>query len=150
MAPGPGDGPVEYPEDSPPWDSSAPGTAEGSTFGGECLCSTRDRKKYGHVDTLAVPARIEGGLAALKHGEKISLEKAAAAPLAIPHENTLVLSDEAVVLRRAGRALGRGLAAMINILNPGQVVLLLPEALATPIPQSSGAQYLAAVESEVD
>ena len=39
---------------------------------------------------------------------------------------------------------------MINLLNPGQIILRLPEALATPMPQSSGAEYLAAVESEVD
>jgi predicted NBD/HSP70 family sugar kinase len=143
--------PVEHPEDRPMWESPpTPSTAEGRTFGDECLCSTRDRKRYGHVDCLADPARIEGQLAALKKDEKISLEKAAAAPLAIPRGDTLVLSDEAVVLRRAGRGLGRGLATMINVLNPGQIVLRLPEALATPIPQSSGAEYLAAVESEVD
>ncbi len=151
MAPEMGHLPAEHPEDSLTWEPPpTPGTAESRTFGDECLCSTRDRKKYGHVDALAVPARIEGQLATLKQGEKISLEKAAAAPLAVPRGDTLVLSDEAVVLRRAGRALGRGLVDMIDIVNPGQIVLRLPEALATPIPQSSGAEYLAAVESEVD
>ena len=151
MAPEMGHLPAEYSEDSltreaPP----SRDAAEGRNFDDECLCSTQYRKKYRHVDALAVPARIEGQLTTLKQGEKISLEKAAAAPQAVPRGDTLVLSDEAVVLRRAGRALGRGLAAMINIVNPGQIVLRLPEALATPIPQSSGAEYLAAVESEVD
>jgi predicted NBD/HSP70 family sugar kinase len=150
MAPEPGHVPVEYPEDNLTWEPPpTPHTAEGRTFGDECLCSTKDRKKYGHVETLATPVRIEGQLAVLK-GEKISLDKAAAAPLAVPREKALVFTDEAAVLRRAGRALGRGLVDVINILNPGQIILRLPEALATPIPQSSGAEYLAAVENEVD
>jgi predicted NBD/HSP70 family sugar kinase len=150
MAPEPGHLSAEYPEDDPLWDPPpTPSTGQSRTFGQECLCSTRDHKKYGHVETLAVPVRIEGQLAAVK-GETISLEKAAAAPLAVPRGNTLMFSEEAVVLRRAGRALGRGLADMINILNPGQIILRLPEALATPNPQSSGSEYLAAVESEVD
>jgi predicted NBD/HSP70 family sugar kinase len=184
MAPEPGHLPVEYPEDTLTWEPPpTPRTAGGRTFGDECLCSTKDRKRYGHVETLATPVRIEGQLAALT-GEKISLEKAAVAPsaraaldaatartaavmqdpeaarearieaaqadLAVPRGKALVFTDEAVVLRRAGRALGRGLVEMINLLNPGQIILRLPEALATPMPQSSGAEYLAAVESEVD
>jgi predicted NBD/HSP70 family sugar kinase len=150
MAPEPGHLYAEHPEDNTLWKSPpTPSTADGGTFDDECLCSTKDRKKYGHVDCLAVPARIEGQLAARK-GEKISLEKAAAAPLAVLRENALVLSEEAIVLRRAGRALGRSLAAIINIVNPGQLLLLLPEALATPLPQSSGAEYRAAVENEID
>jgi len=153
MAPEPGHLPVEYPEDQPGWSLPAwrPSTAEGRTFSDECLCSTKERRAYGHVETLAVPARIEAQLAADKPGEKISLEDAATAPQSIPQgENTFVLTPEAVVMRRAGRALGRGLSEMINILNPGQLVLRLPRALATPPPQSSGAEYLAAVEREVD
>lgn len=148
MAPEPGHLFAEHPDDDPSWKPPTPSTAEGRTFVDECLCSTRD-KKYGHVDCLAVPARIEGQLADLK-GETVSLEKAATAPLAVARENEFVLSEEAIALRRAGRALGRCLAAIINIVNPGQLVLLLPEALATPLPQSSGAEYRAAVESEVD
>jgi len=151
MAPEPGHLAVEYPEDNPAWTPPAtPGATAGSTFGDECLCSTTDRKAYGHVDTLAVPARIEGQLAALKGGEKISLEKAAAAPVAVPRGDTLVLTDEAVVLRRAGRALGRAITHMINTLNPRPLVVRLPEALAKPAPQSSGTEYLDAVEREVD
>ena len=150
MAPEPGHLAVEYPQDNPVWTPPpVPSTAEGRTFDDECLCSTRDRKAYGHVDTLAVPARIEGHLAALTGG-KISLERAAAAPRAVPHENTFVLTDEAVVLRRAGRALGRAITYMINTFNPGQFVVRLPEALAEPGPQTAGTEYLAAVEHEVD
>jgi predicted NBD/HSP70 family sugar kinase len=152
MAPEPGHVAAEYPEDMPhAARSAAPSTVAGQTFADECLCSTKGRKAHGHVDTLAVPARIEGQLAALKGGQRISLEEAAAAPLAVQRdETTLVFSHEAVVLRRAGRALGRGLTDMINILNPGHLVLRLPRALATPAPQTSGTEYLAAAEREID
>ena len=150
MAPEPGHLAVEYPEDIPMWDApDTPRPGQARTFGHECLCSTRDRKKFGHLDTLAVPARIEGQLAALK-GEKVSLEKAAAAPRLLPSGKTFVASDEAVVLRRAGRALGRAIAHTINTLNPSLLVLRLPEALARPAPGSSGNDYLDAAESEVD
>ena len=125
----------------------------GRTFGDECLCSTRDRKSFGHVDTLAVPARIEGQLAALKAGQQISLDDAAATPLAVPtgeNAEILMFSQEAMVLRRAGRALGRALVYMIDTLNPGELVLRLPQALAVAAPQSSGGEYLDAVEREID
>jgi predicted NBD/HSP70 family sugar kinase len=151
MAPEPGHLAVEYPEDDPLWTAPPrPDTVAGRTFGDECLCSTKDRKAYGHVDTLAVPARIEAQLATLKKGEKTSLEEAAAAPLAVPSGGSLVFTDEAVVMRRAGRALGRALAHVINTVNPGQIVLLLPEALAKPAPQTSGTEYLDAVEREAN
>ena len=62
-----------------------------------------------------------------------------------------MLTVEAVVLRRAGRALGRALAHMINTLNPGQIVLRLPDGPGrNRPPQSSGTEYLDAVEGEVD
>jgi hypothetical protein len=51
---------------------------------------------------------------------------------------------------RAGRGLGRGLAHIINIVNPGQLVLLLPGPLAFPAPGSSGTDYMEAVEREID
>ena len=38
----------------------------------------------------------------------------------------------------------------IDTLNPSQVVLRLPEALAEPSPQTAGTEYLVAVEREVD
>ena len=151
MAPEPGHLDVEYPEDDPAWrPPDAPSPAKARTFADGCLCSTADRGKYGHLDTLAVPARIEGELAALK-GEKVSLAKAAAAPRLLPSdERSLMASDEAVVLRRAGRALGRAIAHMINTLNPSQIVLRLPEALAKPAAGSSAKEYLDAAESEID
>ena len=150
MAPEPGHLDVEYPEDNPAW--RPPGghrPASARTFADGCLCSTADRRKYGHLDTLAVPARIEGELAVLK-GTRVSLEGAAAAPRLLPDGKTFVASDEAVVLRRAGRALGRAIAHLINTLNPSQLVVRLPVALARPIPGTSGVDYLDAAESEIN
>ena len=151
MAPEPGHLAVDYPKD-PDGSRPPPGEAsEGRTFDDECMCSTKDHKMYGHVDTLATPSRIEGHLAALKPDERtITLEQAAAAPRALLMEDRFVLTEEAQVLRRAGRALGRGLAHIVNIVNPGQLVLLLPSPLARPAHQSSGTEYLDAAEFELD
>jgi hypothetical protein len=153
MAPEPGHLAVEYPR--------VPDGAEKRThardggmrlaFGDECLCSSRDHKMYGHVDTLATPSRIEGQLSLL-FNDTVSLAQAAAAPRAVPggEKDHLVVSEEAKVMHRAGRALGRGLVHIINIVNPGQIVLLVPKPLAVPAPGSSGAEYLDAVENELD
>jgi len=143
MAPEPGHLAVEYPDHPPGW-KPPPAPSAGRTFDDECPCSTEERRAYGHVDTLATPARIEGQL-----GGKISLKEAAETPQALPQGDQLVFTEEAVTLRRAGRALGRGLTDMINIVNPGQLVLRLPEALAEPAPQTSGTEYLEAVEREI-
>jgi predicted NBD/HSP70 family sugar kinase len=154
MAPEPGHLAVEYPQDSPGWEGRPPPRSDQTmqSFDDECLCSLRERKAYGHVDTLATPARIEGQLAALKPGARITLEEAARAPRAAVtgDPDHLVVTDEAKVMRRAGRALGRGLAHIINIVNPGELVLLLPEALARPAAQSSGTEYLEAAEHAID
>jgi predicted NBD/HSP70 family sugar kinase len=138
LAPEPGHLTVEYPDDTRTERLPSQRTAKGLTFSDECLCSRRDRKAFGHVDTLATPARIEGQLAAIKPHEKdISLERAAAVPRVLPRGDQFVFTEEAIVLRRAGRALGRGLAHIINIVNPGQLVLLLPRSLATPAPRAA-------------
>ena len=155
MAPEPGHLAVEYPKNPAAKrdDDSSPQPAPGPmTFKDECSCSTKSSKKYGHVDTLATPSRIEGELASLRPDEQITLEKAAASPRAIfrDDQDQLVVSEEAKILHRAGRALGRGLTHIINIINPGQLVLWLPESLATPAPQSSGTEYLEAAEREID
>jgi hypothetical protein len=60
------------------------------------------------------------------------------------------LSPAATVFREAGTGLGRGLEAMINIVNPGDLMLRLPRVLAAAKPQTSGAQYLSAVENAVN
>src|SRR5262249_51898208 len=129
------------------------GTGKRLTFDGQCLCSTRDHRLVGHVDTVATPSRIEGQLAAVLGDDNVSLAKAADAPRAVPgggEPGHLVVSEEAKIMHRAGRGLGRGLAHMINVVNPGQIVLLLPEPLANPQPGSSGTEYVEAAEREVD
>ena len=120
MAPEPGHLAVDYPKD-PDGSRPPPGEAsEGRTFDDECMCSTKDHKMYGHVDTLATPSRIEGHLAALKPDERtITQEQAAAAPRALLMEDRFVLTEEAQVLRRAGRALGRDLRTLSTSLTQG-------------------------------
>ena len=133
--------------------TGGPSTAEGRTFSDECLCSTKERRAYGHVETLAVPARIEGTASSRQARREDQPGGRGHCSPAIPQrENTFVLTPEAGSSHAASRRgpLGRGLSEMINILNPGQLVLRLPRALAAPPPQSSGAEYLAAVEREVD
>jgi predicted NBD/HSP70 family sugar kinase len=154
MAPEPGHLAVEYPKNPGGSQNRLPGWSAGMgrTFDDECMCSTSSIKMYGHVDTLATPSRIEGQLAALMPDQDTSLEKAATVPRAVfsDDQDRLVVSEEAKILHRAGRGLGRGLAHIINIVNPGQLVLLLPEPLALPAPQSSGTEYLEAAEREID
>jgi predicted NBD/HSP70 family sugar kinase len=113
-------------------------------FADPCSCHPY---KYGHVDTLATPARIRGEL------QVDDIEAAAETPALVPdaeHPDSYRLSREGAAFRRAGTALGRGLAQVINIINPSQLLLRLPTALAAATPQTSGAQYLAAVESAVN
>ena len=155
MAPEPGHLAVDY---RIPGDvgkrSPALDTGKRLTFDDECPCSTTGHPMYGHVDTVATPSRIEGQLAAVLGDDSASLAKAAASPRAVPvpggKPSDLIVSEEAKIMHRAGRGLGRGLAHIINIVNPGQIVLLLPEPLATPLPGSSGSEYLDAVEREID
>jgi predicted NBD/HSP70 family sugar kinase len=150
MAPEPGHLAVDYPK-IPAGDGNRPGKRP--AFDDECLCSTRSHKRYGHVDTMATPSRIEGQLAAVLGEDKASLDKAAASPRAVSggeEPGDLVVSEEAKIMHRAGRGLGRGLAHIINIVNPGQIVLLLPKPLALPAPGSSGTEYVEAAEREMD
>jgi predicted NBD/HSP70 family sugar kinase len=154
LAPEPGHLAVDYPKiaDSGGARPPARDAGKGLTFDDECRCSSRDHKMYGHVDTLATPSRIEGQLAAQQPGEEITLAGIADAPRAVPGgaQGHLVVSEEAKILHRAGRGLGRGLAHIINIVNPGQLTLLLPEPLANPGPGRSGTEYLEAAEREID
>jgi predicted NBD/HSP70 family sugar kinase len=156
MAPEPGHLAVDYriPEGA----SKRPlalDTGKRLNFDDECLCSRTGHKMYGHVDTVATPSRIEGQLATvLPTDDDVSLAKAAASPRAVPVPGAgpgdLVVSEEAKIMHRAGRGLGRGLAHIINVVNPGQIVLLLPEPLANPLPGSSGTEYVEAAEREID
>jgi hypothetical protein len=54
------------------------------------------------------------------------------------------------VFGAAGQALGRGVAAMLNVANPVSLLLLLPPALASPAEGSNAAEYTRAVERALD
>lgn len=138
---------VEYPTAPLPPPDRAAASDDGERsrgFADACLC---DPHAFGHVDALATPARIRGEL-------RVDDIQTAAETLAlVPHANDpelYRLSQEGVVFRRAGTALGRGLVHVINIANPSQLLLRLPAALATATPQTSGAQYLSAAENAVN
>ena len=60
------------------------------------------------------------------------------------------LTTAASVFRRAGTGLGRGLAALANIANPGRIHLILPPAFADALPGSAGSAYLAAAEAALN
>ena len=154
MAPEPGHLAVDYPRipDGAGKRPLALDTGKRLTFDDECMCSKIGHKRYGHVDTVATPSRIEGQLAAVLSDDSVSLAKAAASPRAVPvgEPGELIVSEEAKIMHRAGRGLGRGLAHIINIVNPGQIVLLLPAPLASPPPGSSGTEYVEAAEREMD
>lgn len=101
-----------------------------------CSCG-----QIGHVETLAAPARILGELGAE------NLADVTASALADDDDR---LTLEARTLRRAGTALGRGLVAIANIVNPARLVLVLPPELARPIPDRAGSAYLSAAEAALN
>jgi predicted NBD/HSP70 family sugar kinase len=101
------------------------------------------RRGYGHVDALATPSRITGelGLAPAK------FQQAADRPATAPDGD---LTREGEVFRIAGQALGRGIAALLNLTNPGNFLLLLPPELAHPTVGTAAAEYTKAVEHTLD
>jgi len=105
-------------------------------FSDPCPCG-----HYGHVDALATPARILGELG------RSDLQEAADLPA---HSQGGKQTAAAQTFETAGTALGRGLLALINIINPARIVLLLPTALADAAPETAGRRYLEAVEAAVD
>lgn len=88
-------------------------------FADSCWCGQPD-----HVDVFATPRRIRHELGPAGVNDK----------------------GARAVLAAAGRALGQGIAALVNTTNPAQVLLVLPPALA-----GSGVQaaYLDAAKAEV-
>jgi predicted NBD/HSP70 family sugar kinase len=110
--------------------SSAGPDAKG--FDDPCLCvpgagigAGAEGGRYGHVNALATPVRIAGELGI----ESSQVQQAARAP---GTDQDGHVTREGAVFRTAGEALGRGIAAMLNIANPGNLLLLLPPELAQP------------------
>jgi ROK family len=98
---------------------------------------------YGHVDAIATPARITGEL-----GLRSSRFQHAAEQPGTRQDGTLTREGE--VFRTAGQALGRGIAALLNIANPANLLVLLPPELAHPTEHTAAAQYRTAVEKSLD
>lgn len=106
-----------------------------SDFDPLCSCGI-----LGHLDAFATPFRIRKALAAG------SLQQVASAPAQADGQAE---SAEFHVLRKAGAVLGRGLAHVINTVNPSRLLLYLPSELANTHAGTAGPAYLAAVEDEV-
>jgi ROK family len=98
---------------------------------------------YGHVDAIATPARITGELGLPSSGFQHAAEQPGTRP-----DGSLTREGEA--FRTAGQALGRGIAAMLNITNPASLLLLLPPELANPAEHTAAAEYRTAVEKTLD
>jgi predicted NBD/HSP70 family sugar kinase len=121
-----------------------------------------DCHQYGHVNTRATPRRIldeiedrlleqhgQHPIAAVDHRLPSALAAAAAVSECKYESDSSdrILTTHALVFREAGEALGRGLAQLANVLNPDQLIVRLPAALARPHPQSSGSHYVAGLEA---
>jgi hypothetical protein len=57
---------------------------------------------------------------------------------------------ERLAFARAGRGLGRALVDVINVCNPGRVIVLLPASLASTGRDTAGSAYRVAMETVVD
>jgi ROK family len=128
--------------------SSAGPDAKG--FDDPCLCVPgagagigAEGGRYGHVNALATPVRIAGELGI----ESSQVQQAARAP---GTDQDGHVTREGAVFRTAGEALGRGIAAMLNIANPGNLLLLLPPELAQPAEGTAAAGYIQAIEHALD
>jgi predicted NBD/HSP70 family sugar kinase len=140
---------VDHARPLPEPPTGRPATSPGAKgFDDPCLCAPAaqaptQRRGYGHVSALATPARIAGELGI----ESSQLHQVADTP------GTDQKGDDTpagAVFRTAGDALGRGIAAMLNIANPGNLLLLLPKALAQPAEGTAAAHYAQAVEHALD
>lgn len=96
---------------------------------GECHCGG-----YGHVETLATPRGLCDRLRINSIGDADALD-----PVIAHHE-----------FARGGASLGRALSHVLNIVNPGRLIVYAPAALMNVAPGSAAAEYLAAARIELD
>ena len=125
---------VDYPQRTEP--APRRPTRRRLGFADPCPCG-----EYGHVDSFAPPLRISGEL----HGQDFDQAARAAA-----RDSAGKLTPAGRAFQTAGRALGRGLAGLVNTVNPSHLLLILPPPLATAHPDSAAAEYRDAAEEEVD
>ena len=115
-------------------------------FNDPCLCAPEspgpDGPGYGHVDALATPARIAGEL-----GIRLSRFATAAQERYVKGSSRGRTGD---AFWTAGKALGHGVAALLNIANPANLLLLLPPVLANAPEGTRGALYRQAIETTLD
>lgn len=126
--------------DAAPIVSPSGGVAKLSTgFSAPCHCERSE-----HVDCYAVPARL---LAEIPEASSLA-EAAGLAARNMSGE----LTRAGWAFRIGGSALGQGIAAVINVVNPSRVVLVLPSDLCkgNNSEGTAGAEYLRAVEESVD
>jgi predicted NBD/HSP70 family sugar kinase len=102
-------------------------------FDDPCQCG-----HFGHVDTLAPPARIRGelGISVIDGACELSSDDAG-------------FSETRNVFARSGSALGRALAHVSNTVNPSRLIVYMPAALANARSGSAAAAYLDGVRDEV-
>jgi predicted NBD/HSP70 family sugar kinase len=96
-----------------------------------CSCG----RGFGHLEALATPARIAGQTG-------LPFEQAAREPYDQRSPVTAAFAT-------AGEALGRGISTMLDIANPGQLLLLLPESLARAVEGTAAVAYKRALLTAV-
>jgi len=135
--------PVEYPPDDPthqPFFARSKRSTEVRSFGQPCPAPCGE---YGHVDCFAPPVRIRAELREQGYSDYSTTLKLSSPAGSSP------TSPAEVTLSRAGRALGRALVSLINLVNPTRLVVYLPTELAEAGPDTVGARYAEAMESAV-
>ncbi|MDQ1745600.1 MAG: hypothetical protein QOE23_3939 [Pseudonocardiales bacterium] len=100
-----------------------------------CPCGS-----LGHLDAFATPARIRAALGVS------TLTEAACSPATTPAGTHC---REYEVFYAAGAMLGRGLAHIVNIVNPSRLIIWLPQDLVGVPANLAGAAYLEAVTAEI-
>jgi predicted NBD/HSP70 family sugar kinase len=103
-------------------------------FDPRCPCGV-----VGHLDAFATPRRIREALGVS------TTEEASAMPARTSSGEP---TRQYAVFHQAGAVLGRGLAHVINIVNPTRLILYLPAELASVAPDSAAAAYGTAAKRE--
>ncbi len=98
-------------------------------FSAACHCGG-----FRHLDCYATPVRMFGQLAGTIYDEFVEMARR---PASIKDQAT----QEGIVFRAAGQALGAGIAGLVNVVNPSRVLVFLPPALAHAEVGSSAEQY---------
>jgi predicted NBD/HSP70 family sugar kinase len=105
-------------------------------FDRQCPCGSFD-----HLDAFATPMRIRATLG-------VSALHEAAYSLATTSNGEHCREYD--VFYAAGSVLGRGVAHIINIVNPDRLIIWLPEDLLTVPPNLAGAAYVRAMKEEME